>query len=80
MDLRYSQAFKDTATCNAANTQGPIGAATKLLVPGNPATSILSLRAHASDAKRMPPVAVSVLDPLGAKVIDDWITSVAACP
>ncbi len=80
MDLRYSQAFKDTVTCNAANTQGPTGTATKLLVPGSPTTSILSLRMHGTDAKRMPPVAVSILDPLGTKVIDDWITGVTACP
>ena len=80
LDLRFTQAFKDTATCNAANTQGPIAGATKLLVPGSPSTSILSVRVHATDSKRMPPVAVSITDPLGSKLVDDWITSVAACP
>jgi uncharacterized repeat protein (TIGR03806 family) len=80
MDLRFSMAFKDTVTCNAVNTQGLVGTATKLLVPGSPTTSILSLRVHATDAKRMPPVAVSIVDPLGSKVIDDWITGVTACP
>jgi hypothetical protein len=33
-----------------------------------------------AEAKRMPPVAVSVLDPLGTKVIDDWISSLTASP
>jgi len=80
MDLRYFKSLQDTATCNADNTQGPIGDASKLIVPTDPAHSVLSLRFHASDSKRMPPVAVSVLDPLGAQVVDDWITSLTACP
>ncbi|HEU4728374.1 MAG TPA: PQQ-dependent sugar dehydrogenase [Kofleriaceae bacterium] len=80
MDLRYAQTFKDTATCNADNTQGTVEGATKLIVPGSPDMSILSLRLHATDSKRMPPVAVSVTDPLGTQVIDDWITSLTACP
>jgi uncharacterized repeat protein (TIGR03806 family) len=80
MDLRYAQAFKDTATCNADNTQGTVGAATKLIVPGAPENSIMSLRLHATDAKRMPPVAVSITDALGTQVIDDWIKSLTACP
>jgi uncharacterized repeat protein (TIGR03806 family) len=80
MDLRYAQALKDTATCNATNTQGPIGSATKLIAPGDPQSSIVSIRLHATDAKRMPPVAVSVTDPLGTALLDQWITSLTACP
>jgi uncharacterized repeat protein (TIGR03806 family) len=80
MDLRYTQALKDTITCNADNTQGTVGGATKLIAPGSPQTSILSLRMHATGSKRMPPVAVSVTDALGATLIDDWITSLTACP
>jgi uncharacterized repeat protein (TIGR03806 family) len=80
MDLRYTQSLKDTATCNATNTQGPIGEATKLIVPGDPASSIVSIRLHATDSKRMPPVAVSVTDTTGTSVLDAWITSLTACP
>jgi len=80
MDLRYTETLKDTATCNADNTQGTVGTATKLVAPGAPQSSILSLRLHATDNKRMPPVAVSVTDPLGIQVIDDWIKSLTACP
>jgi len=80
MDLRYAVAFKDTATCNVDNTQGAVGGATKLIVPGAPQSSILSLRMHATDGKRMPPVAVSVIDEAGGAVIDDWIGSLTACP
>ena len=80
MDLRYAKPLADTMTCNADNTQGPINGATKLIVPGDPAHSLLSIRMHATDSKRMPPVAVSITDADGTKLIDDWITSLTACP
>jgi uncharacterized repeat protein (TIGR03806 family) len=80
MDLRYAKSFKDTITCNADNTQGAVNGATKLIVPGSPQNSILSQRLHATDSKRMPPVAVSVTDPLGTRLVDDWISSLTACP
>jgi len=80
MDLRYQQSLADTKTCNAINTQGPVGSASQLITPGLPSSSILSVRLHATDSKRMPPVAVSVADPLGSQVIDDWISSLTACP
>jgi len=80
MDLRYQQSLASTRTCNAVNTQGPVGTATQLITPGMPSASILSVRQHATDSKRMPPVAVSVADPVGSHVIDDWIGSLTACP
>ena len=80
LDLRSTQLFAETESCNADNTQGPVGGATKLVSPGAPQTSILSLRLHATDSKRMPPVAVSVTDPLGTRVVDDWISSLTVCP
>ncbi|HSK04717.1 MAG TPA: PQQ-dependent sugar dehydrogenase [Kofleriaceae bacterium] len=80
MDLRYARSLAETVTCDADNTQGAVGAATKLIVPGAPEQSILSLRVHATDSKRMPPVAVSVIDPVGTAVIDDWIRALTACP
>jgi uncharacterized repeat protein (TIGR03806 family) len=80
MDLRHGKSLKDTATCNVDNTQGAVAGAMKLLVPGAPQSSILSLRLHATDSKRMPPIAVSVIDPVGTSVIDEWIGSLSACP
>lgn len=80
MDLRYAQSFKDTSTCNADNMRGAIGSATKLIVPGSPDASVLSLRLHATDGKRMPPIAVSLTDPVGTQVIDDWIRALTTCP
>jgi hypothetical protein len=80
MDLRFGQSFKDTMTCNATATQGKVGTASNIIVPGDPTGSVLSLRFHATDSKRMPPVAVSNLDPTGSQVIDAWITALTACP
>jgi uncharacterized repeat protein (TIGR03806 family) len=80
MDLRFDKALTDTKTCNADNTQGGIGGATKLIAPGAPEQSLMSLRLHATDSKRMPPVAVTVPDPTGGAVIDEWIRSLTACP
>ena len=80
MDLRFGQTFPATNTCNAVNTQGPVGPATKIIVPGNASMSSMSLRIHATDSKRMPPVAVSIVDPLGSKLVDDWIDALGGCP
>ena len=80
MDLRYFKSFKDTVTCNAGNTQGPVDGAAKLLLPGDPTKSIISKRIHAVDSKRMPPVGVTVPDPMGDQLLDDWITSLTVCP
>jgi uncharacterized repeat protein (TIGR03806 family) len=80
IDLRYTQSLRDTATCDAGNTAGPVNGAAKIILPGSPQQSILSTRLHATDSKRMPPVAVSVTDEAGARVIDDWITSLTVCP
>jgi hypothetical protein len=81
MDLRFGTAFVDTKSCNVTPEAGDIGVKdAKLLVPGNPALSLLSVRPHSPAANRMPPLASSVVDNPGVKVIDDWIKSVAACP
>ncbi len=81
MDLRYAGSFAATKTCNAAQTQGTLGTTdAKLLFPGAPAKSVIAIRMHATDANRMPPIASNVPDTEGTKLIEDWITSVTACP
>jgi hypothetical protein len=52
----------------------------KLLAPGSPATSIVALRMRAADKARMPPLARSVVDNDGVRVVEEWISSFAACP
>lgn len=80
MDLRYTQLLQNTMTCGVDNTQGAVGGATRLIVAGQPEDSILSLRMHATDSKRMPPVSVTVIDAVGTMVVDNWISSLTACP
>lgn len=81
MDLRFGTALSATATCNVDPEAGDIGVTgAKLLVPGDPTKSLLSVRTHAPAANRMPPLGTSIVDAPGVKVLDDWITSVTACP
>jgi len=81
MELTFATAFKDTKTCNVDPESGDLAiTGAKLLVPGSPATSLLSVRAHLPAANRMPPLGSSVVDTQGVKVLDDWITSLTACP
>jgi uncharacterized repeat protein (TIGR03806 family) len=81
MDLRFGTSFADTKTCNVDPEAGDIGVAgAKLLLPGAPEKSIVALRPHSPAANRMPPLASSVVDEPGVKVLDDWIRSIAACP
>lgn len=51
-------------------------------VPGQPAKSAMSFRAHSLDEVRMPKIGSLVVDPLGVKLIDDWIRAMPtnACP
>lgn len=80
-DWRWQTAFKMTNTCNGAPQEGSLGVTgAMLIVPGAPSKSLVSLRMHALDANRMPPLATHVVDPTGTAVVDQWIQSLTACP
>lgn len=75
-DFRYQVAGVDMGILNAKPTQGNLGVSnTKLLVPGNPALSLISIRMHALTVGRMPPLASSLVDAQGTLVVDQWISS-----
>ncbi len=83
LDLRFTTALKDTASCNVNGERGDLGVAgAKILVPGDATKSLLSIRARTTggNANRMPPLASSVVDDKGVGVVDDWIKSLTACP
>ncbi|MDB4944331.1 MAG: hypothetical protein JWP97_3865 [Labilithrix sp.] len=80
MDLRFGTGVPDTKTCNVTNEAGNVNGASKLLVPGHPEQSLVSVRPHSPAANRMPPLASSVVDNGGMKVVDEWITSLTKCP
>jgi hypothetical protein len=52
----------------------------KLVAPGDPSLSILSLRLERLDGMRMPPLASSVVDTQGSSLVNAWIQSLTACP
>jgi uncharacterized repeat protein (TIGR03806 family) len=80
-DLRFSLPFKDTQTCNVAPVAGDLGVmGARLIKPGVPTESIVSLRIHALDSVRMPLIGSLVVDTSGTALIDDWIRSLTACP
>jgi uncharacterized repeat protein (TIGR03806 family) len=80
-DLRFATTLADTKVCNASPQGENLGVAgAKLLFPGHPEKSLISLRPHAAGANRMPPLATSIVDTSGLGVLDEWIGSLKGCP
>lgn len=81
IDLRFSTAFGATKTCDVKSTVEDFGIADAAIIkPGDPKKSIMSLRVHALDARRMPALGSKVVDDKGVLVLDTWIQGVATCP
>jgi hypothetical protein len=79
-DWRVSLTLMQTGACNGTPQDGDLGVTgAKIITPGAPASSVASLRMHALDVNRMPPLATHVVDPMGSALIDAWITSLANC-
>ena len=79
-DWRYGLTLMQTGACNATPADGDLGhTGAKVITPGNPDLSVVSLRIKSTDAYRMPPLASHVVDPAGTGVIDAWITSLTSC-
>lgn len=80
-DLRASRSFAETKLCGAAPEAGDLGVpGARLLAPGAPGASMISVRMHRTDGARMPPLGTAVVDPLGTSVIDAWIRGIQGCP
>lgn len=80
-DFRWQLPLKDTNVCDALPQNGDLGVMNaRLLAPGSPSTSLISLRMHALNASRMPILGTSVVDAQGTGLIDQWISSVTSCP
>jgi uncharacterized repeat protein (TIGR03806 family) len=74
-DFRAATPLSNMGVCDAAPTVGDLGVANaRLLAPGASARSIISVRMHALDDRRMPPVGRALVDSDGTAVVDGWIT------
>ncbi|MEL7369928.1 MAG: PQQ-dependent sugar dehydrogenase [Myxococcota bacterium] len=79
MDLRVSTPLTDMRLCDERPTriEDPN---LRLLAPGAPERSLLSLRLRDLGTGRMPPLASRVIDEASVDTIDDWIRALSGCP
>lgn len=77
IDFRFASSDEDMNACNVLPVSGTMGQGPllRLIAPGDPSHSVLSLRVHDLDQDRMPPLGSAVVDPTGTSLIDDWITN-----
>jgi uncharacterized repeat protein (TIGR03806 family) len=81
IDLRYSTPLDEMHVCGALPGRGDLGVpGARLVTPGDPSKSIVSLRMHDLALNRMPPLATSIVDPIGTALVDAWIRSLEAAP
>lgn len=83
MDMRWGTPIANMNLCALSERDpGKNGLPKYRVVPGNPEQSAMSFRVHALDELRMPKIGSNVVDPVGAKLIDDWIAAMPAdaCP
>ncbi len=80
-DLRYTTAFNKMGICNEPSRSVTAYAYPVLFVPGDPEQSALLARIDPeSDIDRMPPLGVSVTDPLAVELVREWISTTQSCP
>jgi hypothetical protein len=81
LDFRYATALPQTNACDRTPQSGDLGlgAAARIVAPGNAAQSVLRERISRRDANGMPPLASSLVDAAGAALLTEWIDSLANC-
>jgi hypothetical protein len=78
--LQATNTPSEMRACFVAPVFGNLGiTGASVLRPGDPARSLISVRAHRVGPGQMPPLARSLVDAYGTQVIDDWILSFASC-
>ncbi len=79
MDLRWSAA--DLMACDLAPEFGDLGVEeARIIAPGDPSSSVLSIRMRSRGAYGMPPVGTHLVDNDGATLVDTWISEMTGCP
>lgn len=80
-DVRFTTPFAATKTCNTAPTRGDLGiSGARLIVPGDPARSLLLQRIRATTGTHLPRLASRQVDADGAALLERWIAGLSACP
>jgi uncharacterized repeat protein (TIGR03806 family) len=82
MDLRYSTLLSSMNACGVSPSSGDlgIGAAARIIAPGNSANSVLVARTNRrNDAYGMPPLASGIVDAAGVALLQQWINSLTTC-
>jgi uncharacterized repeat protein (TIGR03806 family) len=80
IDLRYDTDQSQMGLCNVLPALGDLGVSgARLLLPGDPARSILSLRTKLVGGGQMPPLGRTTIDSNGTEILDAWIRSFASC-
>lgn len=75
-DFRFSTPASAMGAIGVQPSQTDFGVeGAKLIAPGRPDLSVVSLRIHMQEAGRMPPLGRTVVDEAGVNLIDRWIRS-----
>jgi uncharacterized repeat protein (TIGR03806 family) len=81
VDLRFSTPLARAGVCDVPPELGELNVpGARLVAPGHPERSLVSLRMHARDTVRMPPLATREVDTAGTALVDAWIASLSGCP
>ena len=80
IDFRYTTPFAEMALCNVSVKNDSLGQSDpKRLVPGSAAESLFIQRMDRLDDKRMPPLASTMIDQEGVRLLSDWVNSLQGC-
>lgn len=80
-DLRLGTPLSQQKICDERPKEGDLGVDNaRVLAPGDPARSMLSVRMKRLQAGRMPLLGSTVVDARGTDVVDRMITATTACP
>lgn len=80
LDLRREVALADTGLCGTPGA-GDLGIAdAAIVVPGDPARSVLLARVGTDGDAQMPPLARAQVDEAGVALLTAWVESLSACP
>lgn len=81
IDLRITTPLSETDACDVYPLSGDLGlrAAARIVTPGDPANSVLSLRMDRRDDDAMPQLATFVVHDEAVDVVEAWIASLEGC-